>query len=366
MAFILTYLGKGGCGRTTLAIATAKRFAQKGRRTLLITQDLGPAPAILLGQNLTPTPLELAPNFWAIQFQAPTLLEQSWEDVKELEARYLRTPLLKSVYGQELGVLPGMDGALALNALRQFDASGAYDVIVFDGQGALETLRAFGLPEILDWYVRRFRGVFQQSDLGRALAPFIQPVASAVLSIDWQGDILDQPTGEMRSVLEQGREAVSNPSRVMALLATTPDPTAVATARYLWGSAQQIGLTVGGVLVNRGDLTPEQGESFAPLGCTAIPSLQDNSWETLVAALPDIEQYSHDAPRATVVDVATSTVKLFLPSFDKSQVKLTQYGPEVTVEAGSQRRNLLLPSQLQGKAVVGAKFQDQYLVISFG
>jgi hypothetical protein len=39
-----------------------------------------------------------------------------------------------------------------------------------------------------------FAGVFQQSDLGRRhLAPFIQPVASAVLSVDWQGDILDQP-----------------------------------------------------------------------------------------------------------------------------------------------------------------------------
>ena len=86
-----------------------------------------------------------------------------------------------------------MDGALALNALRQFDASGRYDVIVFDGHSAMDTLRMFGLPEILDWYVRRFRGVFQQSDLGKALAPFIQPVASAVLSVDWQGDILDRP-----------------------------------------------------------------------------------------------------------------------------------------------------------------------------
>jgi len=365
MALILTYLGKGGGGSTTLAIATAKGLAQAGRRVLLVVQDTSPGPAILLGQGLTPEPQVLASNLWAMQFHTATLLEQSWDEVKGLEAQYLRTPLLKHVYGQELGVLPGMDGALALNALRQLEASGRYDVIVYDGESGMGTLRMLGLPEILDWYVRRFRGVFQQSDLGRTLTPFIQPVAAAVLSVDWSGDMLDQPTGEMRSVLEQGREAVSDPNRVMGLLATTPAADAVATARYLWGSAQQIGLTIGGVLVNQGELAPDQAESFAPLSHTAMPPLEADGWDPLLAALPDLEQLSSTAPRSTIIDSAAKTVKLFLPSFDKGQVKLTQYGPEVTVEAGDQRRNLLLPRELQGKAVAGAKFQDQYLVVSF-
>ncbi len=365
MALILTYLGKGGSGTTTVAIATAKQRARAGQRVLLAIQDVTPAPALLLGQPLGAAPAEVEPNLWAMQLQSAALLEQSWDEVKALEAQYLRTPFLKAVYGQELGVIPGVDGALALNALRQFDASDRYDVIVYDGSDALATLRMLGMPEILDWYMRRFRGVFQQSDVGKVLSPFLQPMAAAVLAVDWSGDVLDQSSGQVRSQLEDGRQAVTNPNRVAAFLVTTPTAGAVATARYLWGSAQQIGLTVGGVLVNHGGLDGEQINAFAPLPQVPLPSVIDQGWEAAVEALPDLAQWAAAAPRPVSVDVAAKTVRLFLPSFDKSQVKLTQYGPEVTVEAGDQRRNLLLPAALQGKAVAGAKFQDQHLVISF-
>ncbi|MBD1917079.1 MULTISPECIES: ArsA family ATPase [Cyanophyceae] len=365
MALILTYLGKGGSGSTTVAIAAAKQRARAGQRVLLAIQDVTPAPALLLDQTLTVEPGEIEPNLWAMQFQSAALLEQSWDEVKALESQYLRTPFLKAVYGQELGVMPGMDSALALNTLRQLNASDRYDVIIYDGSDALATLRMLGMPEILDWYLRRFRGVFQQSDVGRVISPFLQPMAAAVLAVDWSGDVLDQPTGQVRSQLEEGRQAVTDPGRMAAFLVTTPTPGSVATARYLWGSAQQIGLTVGGVVVNGGSLDDEQATAFAPLPQVTLPSVVEQGWESAIAALPDPAQWATAAPRPVTIDATAKTVRLFLPSFDKTQVKLTQYGPEVTIEAGDQRRNLLLPPTLQGKAVAGAKFQDQHLVLSF-
>jgi len=369
MSFILTFLGKGGTGRTTVAIAAAKQFAAQGKRTLLVGQDPGPAFGLLLGASVGATPQDIGTNLSAVHLQATALMEASWEELKRQEAQYLRTPILKAVYGQELGILPGMDGALALNALREFDSSGKYDVIVYDGAGDLSTLRMLGMPEIATWYFRRFRKVVADSDLWKAVSPFVQPVAAAVLNVNWSGDLFDQPAMQQSSnLMEQGKAAVNDPTRVAAYLVTTQDAAAIATAKYLWGSAQQIGLTVGGVILNQSTdssaIAASIAPEFAPLSVATLPNYPGQDWQPLIDALPDFSQVAQ-APRAIAVNIAERKVALFLPGFDKTQVKLIQSGPEVTVEAGDQRRNISLPPELSGRQVTGAKFQDSFLIISF-
>lgn len=359
MSLILTFLGKGGTGRTTVAIAAAKRLAHS-RRVLLAAQDTGPALSLLLNAPLTPEPQELSENFQVVQFKTSTLLERNWEEVKKLEAQYLRTPIIKDVYGQELIVLPGMDRALELNAIREYDASGKYDVIIYDGSGDISTLRTLGMPESLSWYSRRFGKLITDSDLVKTISPFIQPIISTVLNVNWSGDFA-QPPKEVTNILEQGRAALADPKRLAAYLVTTDDPAAIATARYLWGNAQQVGLTVGGVIFNSSTVDAAE---FSPLPVSTIPRSAGGDWQPLIEAMPDFTQVTQ-VPKPIEIDISAREVRLFLPGFDKKQVKLTQSGPEVTIEAGDQRRNILLPPALSGSTVKGAKFQNGYLIISF-
>ncbi len=362
MSQILTFLGKGGVGSTTIAIAAAKRLATGGKRVLFATDDSTPALGLLLNP-LTPDPQEIAPNLQVVQLKSSILLERNWEEVKKLEAQYLRTPIIKEVYGQELVVLPGMDKALVLNAIREYDASGNYDVIIYDGGSDSTTLRMIGMPESLSWYSRRFGKLITDSDIAKTIGPFIQPLIGTIFNVGFTGDNFTQPTSKVTNILEQGKAALADPKRFAAYLVTTDDLASVATARYLWGSAQLEGLTVAGAILNQTTMTETVSADFSPLSVSAVPTCPAGDWQPLMDALPDFTQ-TPQVPKPLEFDVAARLVRLFLPGFDKKQVKLTQSGGEITIEAGDHRRNILLPPSLTGRTVTGAKFQQGYLIIS--
>ncbi|MEM8832660.1 MAG: ArsA family ATPase, partial [Cyanobacteria bacterium P01_G01_bin.19] len=129
--------------------------------------------------------------------------------------------------------------------------------------------------------------------------------------------------------------------------------------------AQQAGLRVGGVLLNQSQDDKGISEDFAPLAVSPLPSFDGSNWQPLIDSLPSMSEGTN-SPKPTEFVMAERKVKVFLPGFDKKEVKLTQYGPEITVEAGDQRRNITLPPAWRGSSVTGAKFQNGYLEVSVG
>lgn len=337
MARIITFLGQDAVERANVAIALARYAAEQGRRTLLLVQSL--TVPTLLGMTLPNQPQAIAANLSVVQLRSTNRLEQGWSLVKEFEQQYLRNPFFKSIYGQELPVLPGMDAINALLALRTYDPD--YDVIIYAGSGDLACLRLLGTSEVGSWYRRRLSQAFIDSDLFQTLRPFADPVLRAVANVSTPVEELFRTTDQ--DWLEQGRRAIAD--NCLAFLVVTEAPGDVAMARYLWGSAQMVDVTVGGI-VSAADVASQ----FAPLK-RQPPS--DLAW---------LLQPSQ-APAPSTVDRAGRYVKLFIPGFEKNEIELSQSGPELTITAGDQRRNLAVPSGFG--TVTNAKFQDQYLVIQF-
>lgn len=364
MPQILTFLGQSRSACAVASVAFARQLAKQGSRVIWITQDSGPLPTLLWGNNALSTDVQaMESNLWTMQLQAATLLEKSWDVVKGLEAQYLRNPLLKQVFGQELVLLPGMEDALTLDAIRTVYDSRDYDYLVFDGLSSKATLRMWGLPEQMDWYVRRFQKVLAESELAQTLTPFLQPIAGAVLNISGSQESINQPVQQARGFLDAGIKVVQSAQTLLGFLVATGDVGDIATTRYLWGSSQQVGVTVGGAISYGPSEVIES--TFQPLPVSNMPALVDDAWQPLMDSVPAVAAAAQSAPASVIVDEVQRQVRLFLPGFTKSDVNLTQYGPEVTVTAGDQRRNLILPSSLKNRSVQGAKFQEDSLILSF-
>ncbi|PQM35591.1 uncharacterized protein Pyn_05252 [Prunus yedoensis var. nudiflora] len=361
---LVTFLGKGGSGKTTSAVFAAQHFAMAGFSTCLML--LGPL-----------------------------------KELKQADARLNTTQgVLEGIVGEELGVLPGMDpifSALALERLVGFFRNVAqrnhnkdkFDVIVYDGLSSEEMLRMISAASQARLYLKYLRNAAEKTDLGRLAGPSVLRLVDEAMSISRSthrnGKMSTEIWDILEQMLERGSSAFSEPQKFGCYLVIDPDnPASVATALRYWGCSIQAGAQVSGAFAIASRHVNTESEerlktTFSPLPFAFIPHLPFGSpldWNAIILnsvnenarnllSLP--ASGSSTMTPSVKFDAARKSVTLFMPGFDKSEVKLYQYrgGSELLVEAGDQRRVIPLPSKIRGK-VGGAKFNfiDRSLVIT--
>jgi anion-transporting ArsA/GET3 family ATPase len=74
------FSGKGGVGKTSMACATAVRFADEGKRTLIVTTDPASNLADVFEQSIGHqiTPIKDVPNLWAMEIDPDRARRNTW------------------------------------------------------------------------------------------------------------------------------------------------------------------------------------------------------------------------------------------------------------------------------------------------
>ncbi|MDQ3387261.1 MAG: ArsA family ATPase, partial [Actinomycetota bacterium] len=154
----LTFFGgKGGVGKTTLAVAFATLLAGRGDKTLLVSTDPAHSTSDILGAKLSGEPAQIDGNLWAVEIDASAdataYVERIQKDAKGsvspevLPAVRQHLELAKSSPGTEESAL--FDRFVDLIALCPEE----YDRIVFDTAPTGHTLRLLTLPALLTAWV---------------------------------------------------------------------------------------------------------------------------------------------------------------------------------------------------------------------
>ncbi|KAL8153270.1 hypothetical protein V2J09_011030 [Rumex salicifolius] len=391
---LVTFLGKGGSGRTTAAVFAAQHFAATGHSTCLVTHSQDAAVEYLLNCRLGNAPVVCHHNLSAVRLETTKLLLEPLVQIKQADARVnMMHGVLDGIVGEELGILPGMDPIFSVFALMRLiglvgenakqNQTDKFDVIIYDCISTTEMLRMMGAASSARLYLKYLRSIADKTDFGRLAGPSILGLVSESLNAsqsNYNVNSSSQIWDSLDRLLKRGSSIFASPNKFGCYVVMDPcNVVSVNTALRHWGYAIQAGSHISGAF---GIGSPHSGteasedtkKRFSPLPYAIIPDIWKHlppDWDAVMLNLS-----SNDARGllgslakddscipAVKFDTAQKSVTLFMPGFDKSEIKLYQYrgGSELLVEAGDQRRVIQLPHEVQGK-VGSAKFLERNLV----
>lgn len=383
---VILYTGKGGVGKTTVSAATALRCAQLGYRTAVLSTDLAHSLADSFDCKLGPEPIQIADRLWAQESDISYNLDRYWSTVQKWINALFAWRGVDELVAEELAVLPGMDELANLLWIDTHARSGQFDVVIVDCAPTGETLRLLSFPEIARWWVEKLLPVH------RRVASVLRPVMRTWIGMPLpENDVYDS-VQELFAQLDGMHAMLVDPDRTTVRLVLNAEKMVIKESQRTYTYLNLFGYPTDLVVCNR--LLPpavqddyfadwkalqahyrqEVEDSFSPLPILDVPLMGQEvsgfgALEKLAGAIYDDKDPTdiyHRGPTQTVEQVnGECLLKLRLPLTSKGDVHLLTSGDELVVHVGQHKRNVILPRALAGLDTIGARFEDDTLVVRF-
>lgn len=384
---IILTAGKGGVGKSTIAGATAAACAARGLRSLVMSIDSAHNLSDLFQITLGSTPTPIGGQLFGLEVDTNAELTANWHHVTD----FFRTmtshdPLVSELVAEECAVLPGMEEVFGLMRLQTVAESGEFDVVVVDAPPTADMLKFLRLPDVLHWLMQKYH-LLDRRKLQR-----IRPVAE-VLNMPLPPDAA---VGEMEAWYSRVREAsatLTDHKNVSVRLIMNPDRVSLAETRRAFSWTSLLGLNIDAVVVNKVLPAGDYPEAFGPwvqrqeevleqasLSFADVPLLRaelqpDEVMGQVSLAKFGAALYGEGNPAALWTqdpplqwrDVEEgSELRVRLPFLKKREFRLLSGAEGLTLFVGPQRRIVPLPPAVQRRKMLGAQYEDDWLVVRYG
>jgi arsenite-transporting ATPase len=388
---LLLFSGKGGVGKSSLAAATGVSLSRMGYRTLVMSVDPAHslADAFDLSTDLfhgqTSDPLSIGDNLDVHEVNIQREIKRYWREISAYAISVLRTTGISEVEAEELAILPGMEELSAMMYVNQYFREEKYDVVVLDCAPTAESMRFVSMPTTLNWYMKHIFS-FQ-----RSLIKAVRPIANRVAPFEMPTDRYFANIQDLFRRLKGIDELLENPAITSVRLITNPEKMVLRETQRAFVYFSLHGLTVDTVIVNRvlpaevhdtffaewqrsqKDILREINEYFAPVRIKQVPLfthevLGRRRLDELADVLyPPGEDPSEiirpEKPFSFMKHDGGYAIRLLLPFAAKGEIELFKKGDELTVQVGSVRRHIGLPSSMADLMPVRAHLENRVLTI---
>lgn len=383
---VLLHTGKGGVGKTTMALATALGAAEHGHRVFVLSMDPAHSLGDALGRPIGSSPKSIAPGVVAQEVGVLDELDRAWSEIQDWLRQLLREETDELV-AEELLVFPGMEELVSLRAVREVEATGEFDTCVVDCAPTGATLRMLRFPDALRIFMEHF------FDLERKGARILRPLMDRVSARNFLPreeffDAFERLYGEVEDV----RQILLDRDRTSARLVVNPTRVVVDETRRSFAYLCLYGVATDAVLVNR-QLPSEAAsgyfarwaekerqelaaieESFpVPLFHAPLHPMELRGVEALTGLARQVfgdrdpaEFFCREQPIQIRKRGARSWIDIALPGASKEELEVKLAGTDLWVRVRDARRRIALPESFVGRDIEKVQLVDGVLQVGFG
>jgi len=383
---VLLHTGKGGVGKTTLALATALGAARHGHRVCVLSTDPAHSLGDALGAPVGPHPKRIANNVYAREIRAQVELDRAWQSVQAWLRELLREEA-DSLVAEELLAFPGIEELVSLRAVREVEQTGDFDVCVIDCAPTGSTMRMLRFPDALRIFMQHFFEIERKG--ARLLRPLVRGFEAGRLIP--REDFFDA-FERLYVEIDEVRQVLLDGDRTSARLVVNPARVIVDETRRSFAYLSLYGITTDAVLVNR--VMPEivgQGyfsrwlerereeleaieQSFpVPIYRVALRPREVIGSEALEALARDLfgeldpaALFATRRPIRIRRGAGRTRMEIDLPGMTKEEIEVVAKGADLHLRVRDASRMISLPESLIGKPIERIRFREPVLEILFG
>lgn len=383
---IILYTGKGGVGKTSVAAATACKIAKEGKSVLVISTDKAHSLGDSFDIKLSNDPLKIEHNLYAMEIDAVIENEKAWGNIKGYMEKLMTLKSGKTIESEELLVFPGFEELLALIKIKEIYDEENYDVLIVDCAPTGETMSLLKFPDLFKWWMEK---LFPIKRKGVKIA---KPIVEATMKIPMPADDTFDEIERLYTKIHELHHLMLDKDIVSIRIVTTPEKIVLKEAKRSFSYLHLFDYNVDGIIINKifsKDSLKGYFEGWANIQKESIEDLYDSfrgiplfKLDLLRDELRKVEVlkkigdriYENINPadvlfyeKIFTIEMEKEGYKLSIkiPFVDKKELKLSQRGEEITISIKNERRCFILPTKLQSKELVSAKYEENKLNIYF-